>query len=219
MWILKNTYPWLSKAIINNLTNLNLTSPEQMKSNFQVPILWSRGRNPRKLLQFVHSQYFEALNFFSGVFLLFFYCFCHLWFFFPGAGVLLSCGFWIPRPQIQIKLNLCCMGWWKCTETDSLIFWISLQDCYSCTTDKLKTTYVATLLTMHCSDYSGNFLKSFNDMRKEEQLCDVTINVGGKAFRAHKTVLAACSSYFLVMFTSGFKVKSGLLPEGSLPLY
>ena len=60
---------------------------------------------------------------------------------------------------------------------------------------------------MQCKNYPGNFLKSFNDMRKQEQLCDVSINVGGRAFPAHKTVLAACSSYFLVMFTSGFKVR------------
>ncbi|XP_072014301.1 kelch-like protein 12 [Amphiura filiformis] len=43
------------------------------------------------------------------------------------------------------------------------------------------------------------------DLRKQNKLCDVTINVGGRAFHAHKNVLAVRSCYFLAMFTSGFK--------------
>ncbi len=54
-------------------------------------------------------------------------------------------------------------------------------------------------------DYTKRLTKSLNDQRKENQLCDVVINVGGKAFHAHKNVLAAGSSYFLAMFTSGFR--------------
>ena len=54
-------------------------------------------------------------------------------------------------------------------------------------------------------NYSTRLTRSLNDLRKENQLCDVVINMGGKAFHAHKNVLAACSSYFLAMFTSGFR--------------
>ncbi len=54
-------------------------------------------------------------------------------------------------------------------------------------------------------DYTKRLTKSLNDLRKEKQLCDVVINVGGKAFNAHKNVLAARSSYFFAMFTSGFR--------------
>ncbi|XP_072013099.1 kelch-like protein 12 [Amphiura filiformis] len=48
-------------------------------------------------------------------------------------------------------------------------------------------------------------VKGLCDLRKQNQLCDVTINVGGRVFHAHKNVLAARSCYFLAMFTSGFK--------------
>ena len=44
-----------------------------------------------------------------------------------------------------------------------------------------------------------------NDLRKQNQLCDVVINVGGQEFPVHKAVLAARSSYFIAMFTSSFK--------------
>ena len=50
-----------------------------------------------------------------------------------------------------------------------------------------------------------NLGTSLNDMRKQNTFCDVIIHVGGKSFSAHKTVLAASCSYFMTMFTSGFK--------------
>ena len=46
---------------------------------------------------------------------------------------------------------------------------------------------------------------ALNELRVQNQLCDVVINVGGRAFPAHKAVLAVRSSYFVAMFTSGFK--------------
>ena len=39
-------------------------------------------------------------------------------------------------------------------------------------------------------------------MRNSDQLTDVTLVAGGKEFKAHKSLLAACSPYFLAMFTS-----------------
>ncbi|XP_072013100.1 kelch-like protein 38 [Amphiura filiformis] len=53
--------------------------------------------------------------------------------------------------------------------------------------------------------YSMELVKGLCDLRKQNKLCDVTIYVGGRAFHAHKNVLAARSCYFLAMFTSGFK--------------
>uniref|UniRef100_A0A8B9PLB2 BTB domain and CNC homolog 1 n=3 Tax=Apteryx TaxID=8821 RepID=A0A8B9PLB2_APTOW len=47
------------------------------------------------------------------------------------------------------------------------------------------------------SVHSANVLLSLNDQRKQDILCDVTILVEDQRFRAHKAVLAACSSYFL----------------------
>lgn len=46
------------------------------------------------------------------------------------------------------------------------------------------------------SVHSTNVLLSLNDQRKKDVLCDVTVLVEGQQFRAHRSVLAACSSYF-----------------------
>ncbi|XP_043853350.1 transcription regulator protein BACH1 isoform X1 [Dromiciops gliroides] len=47
------------------------------------------------------------------------------------------------------------------------------------------------------SVHSNNTLLSLNDQRKRDLLCDVTVLVEDQQFRAHRCVLAACSSYFL----------------------
>ncbi|XP_037688646.1 transcription regulator protein BACH1 [Choloepus didactylus] len=46
------------------------------------------------------------------------------------------------------------------------------------------------------SVHSTNVLLSLNDQRKKDVLCDVTVFVEGQRFRAHRSLLAACSSYF-----------------------
>ncbi|XP_078002619.1 transcription regulator protein BACH1 isoform X2 [Phascolarctos cinereus] len=48
-----------------------------------------------------------------------------------------------------------------------------------------------------CSVHGANILLSLNDQRKRDLLCDVTVLVEDQQFRAHRCVLAACSSYFL----------------------
>ncbi|XP_072470911.1 transcription regulator protein BACH1 isoform X2 [Notamacropus eugenii] len=47
------------------------------------------------------------------------------------------------------------------------------------------------------SVHSTNILLSLDDQRKRDFLCDVTVVVEDQQFRAHRCVLAACSSYFL----------------------
>ncbi|XP_076872536.1 transcription regulator protein BACH2 [Brachyhypopomus gauderio] len=47
--------------------------------------------------------------------------------------------------------------------------------------------------TVHCA----NMLLGLNEQRQQGLLCDVTVQVEGKEFRAHRAVLAACSEFFL----------------------
>lgn len=54
-----------------------------------------------------------------------------------------------------------------------------------------------TNLTIH----SNAVLVRLNDLRKANQLLDVTLLVEGSSLKAHRVVLAACSDYFAAMFT------------------
>ena len=45
----------------------------------------------------------------------------------------------------------------------------------------------------------------FQHCLEDDKLCDVTITVGHKSFKAHKAVLAAGSDYFRAMFSGGFR--------------
>ncbi|XP_066925487.1 kelch-like protein 18 [Clytia hemisphaerica] len=51
---------------------------------------------------------------------------------------------------------------------------------------------------LYCSD----MMKTMNEFREANILCDVTMCVGGKTFSAHRTVLAAASPYFKALFAS-----------------
>ncbi len=56
--------------------------------------------------------------------------------------------------------------------------------------------------------YTKKLTSLLNEMRKENELCDIIINVGGRQFPAHKGILAASSNYFRGMFVHGFKESS-----------
>lgn len=48
-------------------------------------------------------------------------------------------------------------------------------------------------------DFPGHFqlvFKQLNQQRLHQQLCDCVVMVGGQTFRAHRSILAACSSHF-----------------------
>ncbi|XP_066551688.1 zinc finger and BTB domain-containing protein 7A [Amia ocellicauda] len=52
-------------------------------------------------------------------------------------------------------------------------------------------------------EYSADVLGGLNEQRLSGQLCDVLLVTQGREFPAHRSVLAACSSYFHKLFTSG----------------
>ena len=77
------------------------------------------------------------------------------------------------------------------------------------------------MTTMAKVDYAVKLASALNDLRKQSQLCDVVVNISGRAFHAHKAVLAASSTYFMSMFTSGFKesTESEVTIEGNPDIF
>nr|XP_039267693.1 kelch-like protein 28 [Styela clava] len=56
--------------------------------------------------------------------------------------------------------------------------------------------------------HSVGVLCNLDDLRKHENLCDVSLCVGGCQLSAHKVVLSACSPYFKAMFTQDMAEKN-----------
>ncbi len=54
-----------------------------------------------------------------------------------------------------------------------------------------------------CDGYVDKLATNLAELRLQDTLCDVTIHIGGRTFRAHRAILAASSSYFMGMFTRG----------------
>ncbi|KAL2097753.1 hypothetical protein ACEWY4_006960 [Coilia grayii] len=53
--------------------------------------------------------------------------------------------------------------------------------------------------------HAGDVLFNFNRLRGRNIMTDITVTVSGHQFRAHKTVLMACSGLFYTLFTSSDK--------------
>lgn len=55
-------------------------------------------------------------------------------------------------------------------------------------------------------DFPGHFqliFRELNHQRLRSQLCDCVVLVGGRSFPAHRSILAACSSHFRALLSSG----------------
>ena len=53
--------------------------------------------------------------------------------------------------------------------------------------------------------FTEELVDKLNELRKDNTLCDVTLQIEGLNFSAHRCVLLAASPYFRSLFTSGFK--------------
>ena len=53
--------------------------------------------------------------------------------------------------------------------------------------------------------FTEELLDKLNEFRKDNTFCDVTLQIEGQNFSAHRCVLSAASPYFRSLFTSGFK--------------
>lgn len=67
----------------------------------------------------------------------------------------------------------------------------------------------------------SKFRQNFELMRYSGEMCDISIVVEGSAFKAHKLILAGCSSYFRCMFgqkkfTEAEMESVSIDPEGQL---
>lgn len=58
------------------------------------------------------------------------------------------------------------------------------------------------MFTFQSAVHSAHVLECLNEQRQRDILCDVTVVVEDKSFRAHCSVLASCSDYFNSRVTS-----------------
>jgi len=58
------------------------------------------------------------------------------------------------------------------------------------------------------SPYRWDMMQTLDKIRRENLLSDVTLNVEGQTFAAHRCVLAASSNFFYSLFTNDMKEKS-----------
>ncbi|KAM4726254.1 transcription regulator protein BACH1b [Anableps anableps] len=60
----------------------------------------------------------------------------------------------------------------------------------------------SSVFTFESTAHSSQVLHRLNEQRCRDMFCDVTVLVEGQSFRAHRSVLASCSEYFLQKISS-----------------
>lgn len=60
----------------------------------------------------------------------------------------------------------------------------------------------SSLMALHSDSHKQSILSKFEQLRKKDLLCDVTLVVEDVHFKAHKALLAVSSEYFSLMFTA-----------------
>merc|ERR1712129_85967 len=60
----------------------------------------------------------------------------------------------------------------------------------------------SSFLLLQQNDFLENYAGSFQELRKTQELCDVTLACGDRTIEAHKVVLASCSFFFRKTFST-----------------
>ncbi|XP_034043249.1 nucleus accumbens-associated protein 1 [Thalassophryne amazonica] len=76
---------------------------------------------------------------------------------------------------------------------------------------------MAQMLQMAIPNFGNNVLECLNEQRLQGLYCDVSVVVKGHAFKAHRAVLAASSSYFRDLFNAGGRSSVVELPPAVQP--
>nr|XP_057921278.1 nucleus accumbens-associated protein 1 isoform X2 [Doryrhamphus excisus]XP_057921280.1 nucleus accumbens-associated protein 1 isoform X2 [Doryrhamphus excisus] len=76
---------------------------------------------------------------------------------------------------------------------------------------------MAQTLQMAIPNFGNNVLECLNEQRLQGLYCDISVVVKGHAFKAHRAVLAASSSYFRDLFNAGGKSSVVELPPAVQP--
>ncbi|KAJ3614526.1 hypothetical protein NHX12_018098 [Muraenolepis orangiensis] len=99
--------------------------------------------------------------------------------------------------------------WWpEEEEPGGGLLTTSLRSCHS---------VMAQTLQMAIPNFGNNVLECLNEQRLQGLYCDVSVVVKGHAFKAHRAVLAASSSYFRDLFNAGGKSSVVELPPAVQP--
>ncbi|XP_072020432.1 LOW QUALITY PROTEIN: uncharacterized protein [Amphiura filiformis] len=65
-----------------------------------------------------------------------------------------------------------------------------------------------------CYNHRRQLQDGLKNLQKQNQFCDIDVNVGGRTFPAHKAVLCAASNFFMTKFTSGESTQSEISIDG-----
>lgn len=60
----------------------------------------------------------------------------------------------------------------------------------------------SSVFTFESVVHSSHVLRRLDEQRCRDSLCDITVVVEGRGFRAHRSVLASCSEYFAQRISS-----------------
>uniref|UniRef100_A0A9L0T717 Nucleus accumbens associated 1 n=1 Tax=Equus caballus TaxID=9796 RepID=A0A9L0T717_HORSE len=74
--------------------------------------------------------------------------------------------------------------------------------CAGTAQDSMRAATMAQTLQMEIPNFGNSILECLNEQRLQGLYCDVSVVVKGHAFKAHRAVLAASSSYFRDLFNS-----------------